>query len=312
MVGIVKTMKVRQKSKSCRGEIPPLFSIVLANYNHGKFIRESINSILSQSCKDFELIVIDGGSTDESVNIIKEFSSALSWWVSEADTGQSNAFNKGFAKAKGEYFFWVNADDILLPNTLEYIKQIIVNDANTLWIVGNTVFFNEDGKIMKCAQGPKWNSYIVHNSSLNIYGPSSIFHHSLYTEVGGFNEKLHYAMDTDLWLRFKEKGFQYERLKQYIWGFRVHTNSKTSHAFRDNPNDEYREERSRISDKYQIKNSFFSKYIQRVYKLLNGNYLLSLVDSIIWNGRKIERFKSRYVDSVGRKKSTNRSRYYTR
>ena len=101
----------------------PFFSIVMANYNSGHYIERAIQSVLSQSCKDFELIVVDGGSSDESVDIIKKYTDKLSWWVSEPDKGQSDAFNKGFSHATGRYYTWLNADDLLLPNVLEKVKE---------------------------------------------------------------------------------------------------------------------------------------------------------------------------------------------
>ena len=81
----------------------PFLSVIIANYNYGRFLGEAIRSVLSQSCDDFELIVIDGGSTDDSVRVIKQYENRISYWVSEKDKGQSDAFNKGFAKASGRF-----------------------------------------------------------------------------------------------------------------------------------------------------------------------------------------------------------------
>jgi glycosyltransferase involved in cell wall biosynthesis len=118
-----------------------LFTIVIANYNHGKFIKEAISSVLRQSYSNYELFVIDAKSTDNSVSVIKSFDVKLDWWVSEKDSGQSDAFNKGFKRAKGEYLFWLNADDILLPNSLEIAANYILKNPKVNWIAANTVFF---------------------------------------------------------------------------------------------------------------------------------------------------------------------------
>ena len=99
----------------------PLLSIVIANYNYGLFLEEAIRSVLVQKCPDVELLVVDGGSSDNSVEIIRRYSDDLAWWVSEKDRGQSNAFNKGFAHANGKYLTWLNADDVMPRGCLETI-----------------------------------------------------------------------------------------------------------------------------------------------------------------------------------------------
>ena len=101
----------------------PFFSIVIVNYNYGRFLEAAILSILNQSCVDYELIVVDGGSTDNSVDIIRKYKNSISWWCSEKDNGQSHAFNKGFAHANGRFLTWLNADDLLMPGTLAAAKK---------------------------------------------------------------------------------------------------------------------------------------------------------------------------------------------
>ena len=147
--------------------------------------RACLKSIVNQNFYDFELIIVDGGSKDNSINIIKSYEEKISWWVSEPDTGQSEAFNKGFREASGQYFFWVNADDILLPNSLTKAYELI-KKKNAKWLAANTIFFDENKIIKKCTVGPKWNKFLIKYGPIYVYGPTSIFHRDLFFTVGGF------------------------------------------------------------------------------------------------------------------------------
>lgn len=266
----------------------PLFTIVVANYNHGKFLEQAIQSVINQSCRDFELIVVDGGSTDNSVEVIKKYSHYLSWWVSEKDGGQSEAFNKGFRKAKGEFFFWLNADDLLLPDSLAHAKEAIKKNQNCLWFAANTIFFSEDGTIQKCARGPSWNDFLMKNAPIYIYGPTAIFHRSLFELVNGFDEGLHYTMDSDLWMRFKNNGIRFKRINHYFWGFRIHEESKTSHAFFNKPNTNFSEEAKLIYQKNRVVYLRSYMLLQYLYKVFCGSYLLSYVDTTFLKGKNIK------------------------
>lgn len=265
--------------------IYPLFSIVIANYNHGQFLEEAILSVINQNCHDYELIIIDGGSTDNSVEIIKKYTDKLSWWISEKDKGQSDAFNKGFGRAKGQFYFWLNADDLLLPKSLEYAQKAILKYPNQLWFAANTIYFSVNGVVQKCARGPEWRNFLLTNAPIYVYGPTSIFHRNIFETSGEFDENLNYSMDSELWLRFKKMGFRFKRINKYFWGFRIHVNSKTSHTLSSKPNDDYLKEQEYISKKHNIRVSKIGKFKQIVYKFLSGCYLFSLIDSIKNKGK---------------------------
>lgn len=265
----------------------PFFSIIIVNFNHGQYLEQAIQSILSQTDQDYELIIVDGGSNDNSVKIIKHYADKLSWWVSEKDKGQSDAFNKGFNKATGQFFFWINADDLLLPNSLAKAKKIIKNNPQTYWFVANTIFFSKDGLIEKCRRGPSWMDFLVKNAPINVYGPTSIFHRNLFKKELGFDESLFYTMDSDLWLRFKLSGFRFKRIHEYFWGFRIHSESKTSHAFSKSPNADFDAERAVIQKKYKVTYLKFNILLQQGYKFVSGVYIRSFFDTLKMKGKNI-------------------------
>ena len=269
----------------------PLFSIVIVNFNHGQFIEEAINSVICQNCQDFELIIIDGGSTDKSVDIIKKYQHKLSWWVSERDNGQSDAFNKGFKNAKGQFYFWLNADDYLLPNSLEHAKNSINKNPNCIWFTANTIFFSETGIVKKCSRGPQWRNFLLKNGPIYVYGPTSIFHRSIFELVGDVDQNLNYSMDTELWLRFKNKGISFIRISRYFWGFRIHEDSKTSHTLVSSPSINYIKEQEYISKKHNVSITRKGKILQFLYKVLFGCYLFSLIDTLVYKGRNINKLK---------------------
>lgn len=269
----------------------PTFSVVIVNYNHGQYLEEAILSVLSQSSQDFELIIVDGGSADDSIEIIKKYSNDLSWWVSEKDNGQSDAFNKGFAKAKGYFYFWINADDLLLPGSLEYAKKAIMNNPGKLWFSANTIFFSSEGIIEKCSVGPSWNSFLLRKNSIYVYGPTSIFHHSLFEKAKGFDPDLHFTMDGDLWYKFYNYGEKFIKINHFFWGFRVHENSKTSHAFKGIPNKKFSKERVDVLSKNNRQISKRYHYFLFIYKLLSGAFLKSLYYSLKFKEKKINLIK---------------------
>ena len=207
----------------------PLLSIVIANYNYGRFLEEAIQSVLTQSCQDFELIVVDGGSTDNSVEIIKKYEDKIAWWVSEKDKGQSDAFNKGFAKANGRFLTWLNADDVMLPGVIEKLKREAEKDPKCEWFVGGVLWLDPMMRIFKCGRGRRMSKLRARHGNINVCGPSSFFGRELYVRVGKIDERFHYTMDTDLWRRFAiNEHLAFKPIANYAWGLRLRPDAKMS------------------------------------------------------------------------------------
>jgi len=209
----------------------PLFSIVIANYNYGRYLEEALLSVFRQSCDDFELIVVDGGSTDDSVAVIKRYADRIVWWCSEPDRGQSDAFNKGFAHAHGKFLTWLNADDVLTPGALESIQVQVRRYPECEWFVGSTVWTDPDLSINRCFCAHRFSDLRGRWGLVSAAGPSSFFTKRLLKESGGFDVNLHYVMDTDLWFRFYLKCCaKYRRTRHNVWAYRQHEASKMSGA----------------------------------------------------------------------------------
>ena len=273
----------------------PLVSIVVANYNYGRFIESAIKSIVEQEgCDKCELIVVDGGSTDDSLNIIRQYADKIAWWCSEKDQGQSDAFNKGFAKANGRFGCWVNADDILLPGVLKAFYEYIDAHPDRKWIGAGVLWLEKDLSIWKCSRNTTLPSVIQRISPGYIVGgPSSFFDLSSFRELGGFDVAFHYAMDNDLWLRMLGQGIKLYIMPCYAWTFRMHEASKTTmnltpHSISDLSD-------KRLWDGQELVKRYprnmrhvgiVSKLIS-LYKILNGTYLRSLVDTMRFRGRKV-------------------------
>lgn len=269
------------------------FSIVIATYNCGVFLEDAILSVLSQSCSDFELIIVDGGSTDNSVDIIKKYSKYISWWVSEPDSGQSDAFNKGFSHAKGNYLTWLNADDILLPKTLEIVKNKLLS-TNAKWATGNFVRFRDIDKIIIETQwGPHFLPFFLQtfNSPMVIFGPTTFWSREVWAEVGKFDEKLHYSMDSDYWVRIMKAGYSQVRINHDCWAFRMHENSKTA-EFGNHKAEEEVKKRKINESKYRIakvgyKMSKFKRIVGVLFRFIDCSFFVVCYRQFFIKGCKI-------------------------
>lgn len=279
----------------------PFFSIVIANYNYGHLLPAAIDSILSQNCDDYEIIIVDGGSKDNSLDVIKKYEDKIAWWVSEPDRGQSNAFNKGFAHAKGKFLTWLNADDILLPGTISAVKKALEFTPNASWATGNLVrFLHENGKITDAPWGPnilpKW---LQGPGRVTIFfGPTTFWSREAYDQLGPIDENLHLAMDVDYWYRLDMAGYRQVRVNHPCWGFRMHSESKTA-EFENHEKSEENKRQMQKEKKYIVeKNNYHPnkiwRYVGLLMRCIDGSMMKSILNRKMLNKRIQDVFNLEY------------------
>lgn len=179
----------------------PKISIVIPSYNQGQYLEETLLSVIDQQYPNLELFVVDGGSNDNSVEIIKRYEQYLTWWVSEKDSGQSEAINKGFQKATGEIISWLCSDDLLTSDSLNTVAAHFSKVSGSIGLIhGGAIVFEQDKKetIIFNYQTPCKEAYLA---GMVFPQPAAFFRKSCLDQVGLLNETLHYGMDHELFQR---------------------------------------------------------------------------------------------------------------
>lgn len=179
----------------------PRLSVVMPSFNHAKYIRMAIDSVLSQEEEGIELIVMDGGSTDHTVDLLRRYGDRLRF-VSERDGGQADAINRGFQRARGDILCWLNSDDMFVPGALGRVIRVLQENPRAEFVYGRGWNVDESGRIIEDAGVLPFDLWrLIHQRNF-IQQPSCFFRRSLLERVGPLDERLHYVMDWDLWIRF--------------------------------------------------------------------------------------------------------------
>lgn len=211
----------------------PKITIVTPSYNQGAFLEKTITSVLDQDYPNLEYIIIDGGSNDNSVDIIRRHEPKLSWWISEKDRGQSHAINKGFARASGEIMGWLNSDDYLEPDALFTVVEhaarfpdagAFVGIGRKVNTAGEVVYYKEPGELT-------FERFCQWMDGGNFMQPSCYFRRSAWQAAGPIDENIHIALDVDLWLRMI-KQTKFQPVNKLLSTAIAHENAKTT-AFRN-------------------------------------------------------------------------------
>lgn len=204
----------------------PKISIVTASYNQGHFIEETIQSVINQNYSNLEYIIIDGGSTDNSVEIIQKYQQYFTYWVSEKDKGQANAINKGLQFCTGELFNWLNSDDYLEPGALHKIAAAFA-DEQVQMLAGEVRIFSTTKEEIIPNQNLSAKGLMCWAPDVQFVQPGVWMRRVLIEECGGIDENFHYAFDWDLYIRYLYCFPQVKKLDNLLVHFRSHENSKT-------------------------------------------------------------------------------------
>lgn len=204
----------------------PKISIVMPSYNQGRYLDQAIRSILDQEYPDFELIVMDGGSTDDSVDVIKSHSASIAYWQSEKDEGQSDAINRGLERATGQIMCWLNSDDVFLPGALNAVGHAFSSDPDLNWLTGYHVKFGHNLVSWHRNLHPP-RTLVDWLVACPVAQPSTFWRRTLYERFGALDTKFHYALDYEYWVRFAFGGEVLRLIERPLSGFRLHGDSKT-------------------------------------------------------------------------------------
>lgn len=201
-------------------------SIITVSLNQGRFIEDNIQSVLNQNYPNVEHIIIDAGSTDQTLDILKKYNKYLIW-TSEPDKGQSAGLNKGFKKATGEIIGWINSDDRLAPGALYKVAEFFDQNPEEIAVVGDQAILDEEGKILRIIKSRAYDFDYLLNLAKGITQNSTFFKREVFEKTGYLNEDLHYAMDHDLFIRITAiKTIPY--LPETLAEFRFHADAKTA------------------------------------------------------------------------------------
>jgi glycosyltransferase involved in cell wall biosynthesis len=246
----------------------PKISIITPSYNQGEFIEETIRSVLLQGYPNLEYIIIDGGSTDQSVEIIQKYSKYLTYWVSEPDKGQSHAINKGIEKATGKLFTFTNSDDLLAPNVLFRVANYFKQQSFSWVLCGGIRQIDKEGKtIGECNQLPAISWEDLATGQAYQPQPATFWRFQAFSLIGTFREELHYFFDQEFFIRLL-MNYKLETMPGLFAYARIHSEAKTQ------KNTIFPlEERYSIILKFlpKIKGKFFKKLF--AYRSISVNYL---------------------------------------
>jgi glycosyltransferase involved in cell wall biosynthesis len=184
----------------------PRITVVMPSFNQARFIEESLQSIFAQNYPNLELIVMDGGSTDGTVELLKKYSDRFAYWTSEPDGGQTDALKKGFARASGDIQCWLNSDDLLEPGTLFEVAQYFQGHPEVDAVYGDTTWISDTGESLRVQREIPFSRFLWLYTYNYIPGMSMFWRRAIYQKVGGLDPRFRLAMDADLFIRFADVG----------------------------------------------------------------------------------------------------------
>jgi glycosyltransferase involved in cell wall biosynthesis len=236
---------------------PPLVSIVTPSFNQARYIEATIQSVLSQDYPRIEYLIVDGGSTDGTVEIIKKYAGRIAWWVSEKDQGQTDAINKGFERAGGQILAWLNSDDTYEPGAVAAAVRYLSDHPDVGLVYGDCNFINDDGRVIGKFGSAQTDYRLLRRGYVHIPQQTMFFRAGWWKQVGPLDPSFYFAMDYDLWTRLAART-ELKYVPQTWANFRLHTTGKTIAA-----DDRCWPEMIRVH--YRDGGSFFSVIVAKYY-----------------------------------------------
>lgn len=209
----------------------PRITLVTPSFNQAPFLEAALKSVLAQNYPDLEYIVMDGGSTDGSVEILQRYQEHFAFWTSEPDGGQSDALNRGFARATGTVLGWLNSDDLLLPGALYAVGTYFAAHPECHFLTGDGIFVNADDTrqvFVAKAAAYTFADLLRYYADNYLPQPAVFFSPEAFHRAGGLDTSLQYVMDVDLWLRMRQH-FTLHYLPRRLAKMRLHDLAKSQH-----------------------------------------------------------------------------------
>jgi glycosyltransferase involved in cell wall biosynthesis len=205
----------------------PRITVVTPSYNQSPFIEATIRSILDQEYPNLEYIIVDGGSTDRSVDIINRYQKHLALCVSEGDTGPADALTKGFGHATGSILAYLNSDDLYLPGTLHHVAKAFQGGYADV-VYGNTYWIDGEGRLLGERRQTALDRLGYLYGGYDLQQPATFWTREIYEKSGGIDPTYHFAFDMDLFCRFALQRARFRHINQFLASFRIHDKAKSS------------------------------------------------------------------------------------
>lgn len=267
----------------------PKISIITPSFNQGEFIEDTICSIINQNYPNLEYIICDGGSTDNTVDIIKKYEDKITFWCSEKDKGQTDAINKGMKKATGDIVGWLNSDDVLLPGSLFQIANFFAIHRTCEFMNGTLMEMDRKGDVLKFTH-IIMSKYFMKHGCFNICQQGMFWKRELFDKVGFLNKNFHAEMDVEWLIRNYESGTNIKLYNKPLGAIRVHEETKTAQGGVIWENDQ-----NAIAQKYgksytpNHKSIFFCFFV--LIKIIKGCYFLNIFRTFKYRNKKFSTYR---------------------